>query len=196
VSEIELSAFDLETARLRLRPLQEGDEALFYGLYTDPDTMRFIGPPLSAEQAATRFSKIVAWQRKPSLKRRFLVILDKATLQAVGICGTSQYDADALRLEVGMVLKPEARARGVAREALAALMKRIFVVSPVSEIWARFSTENLTAKQLVVSLGFTLCADEVQGERGLSKQVCSVHRSSWCAIETTNCQGAGNVERN
>jgi [ribosomal protein S5]-alanine N-acetyltransferase len=196
VTEIELSAFDFETDRLRLRPLQEGDEALFHGLYTNLDTMRFICPPLSSEQAAARFPKIVARQRKPSLKGRFLLILDKATRQAVGICGTSQYDAGALRLEVGIVLTPEARAQGVAREALTALTKRIFVASPVNEIWARFSAENLTAMQLVVSVGFSPCADALR-ENGVAKTYhYSLHRSSSSAIETTNCQGAGNVERN
>jgi RimJ/RimL family protein N-acetyltransferase len=192
MSEIKLSALDLETKRFRLRLLEEGDAALFHGLYTDPDTMRFICPPLSAEQAATRFPKIVARQRRPSFEGRFLVILDKATLQAVGICGTSQYDADALRLEVGMVLKPEARAQGVAREALTALMKRIFVVSPVNEIWAQFSAENLAARQLVVSIGFTPCADEGQREGVLSKHVYSAHRSSWYVNQApteTNSEG-------
>jgi RimJ/RimL family protein N-acetyltransferase len=186
VSEIELSAFDFETERLRLRPLDVSDEGLYRELYTDQETMRFIGPPLSMEQAANKFQKIVARQREPSLKGRFLAMLDKATLLPVGICGTSQYDADALRVEVGIVLRPEARARGFAREALTALMKRIFAVSPIQEICVRFSAQCPAVERLNIRVGFVPCADEVQGEGLWSKRVWSVHRSSWYVNEATN----------
>jgi len=195
LSEIEPFAFDFETERLRLRPLNASDEALFHGLYTDQETMRFIAPPLSMEQASNNFQRIVARQSESSLKGRFLAMLDKATLQPVGICGTSRYDADALRVEVGIVLRPEARAKGFAREALTALMKRIFAVSPIQEICVRFSAQCPAVERLNIRVGFVPCVDEVQVEGLWSKRVWSAHRSSWYAIETTNCQGAGNVER-
>jgi RimJ/RimL family protein N-acetyltransferase len=180
MSEIELSAFDFETERLHLRLMSSGDEALFLGLYTDPETMRFIAPPLSVGQAAKSFQKIVARQHELSLKGRFLVILDKATLEPVGICGTSQYDAEALRVEVGIVLRPEASSLGFAREALTALMKQIFAVSLVDEIWVECSMLYPAVERMVSAVGFRLC-DSRAKERGfLSKCVWSVHRSSWC----------------
>jgi RimJ/RimL family protein N-acetyltransferase len=191
VSEIKLSTFDFETERLRLRSLDEGDEALFHGLYTDPETMRFIAPPLSMEQAAKSFRKVVARQRESSLNGRFLAILEKATRQPVGICGTSQYDVDALRVEVGIVLTPEARARGFAREALTALMKGIFSMSPVDEIRVRFSTQCPAVERLNITVGFRPCADELGEEGALLKRIWSVHRSSWFAVEITNGQGEG-----
>jgi RimJ/RimL family protein N-acetyltransferase len=186
VSEIQPSVFTFETERLRLRPLGAGDEALYRELYTDQETMRFIGPPLAMEQAADKFQKIVARQSKPSLKGRFLAMLDKDTLRPVGICGTSRYDADALRVEVGIILRSEARARGVAREALTALMKRIFAVSSVQEICVRFSAQCPAVLRLNIRVGFLPCADEVQDEGHLSKRVWSVHRSSWYVNEATD----------
>jgi RimJ/RimL family protein N-acetyltransferase len=186
VSEIELSAFDFETERLRLRPVDAKDEALYCELYTDQDTMRFIGPPLSIQQAINKFQKIVARQSVPSLKGRFLAMVDKGTLRPMGICGTSHYDADALRVEVGIVLRPEARGRGIAREALTALMRRIFAVAPIQEIYVRFSAQCQAVERLNIRMGFVPCADEVRGEGSLSKRVWSVHRSSWYVNEATN----------
>ncbi|TAM59036.1 MAG: N-acetyltransferase [Rhodanobacter sp.] len=178
--------FEFETARLFLRPLQAGDEALYHSLYTDPETMRFIAPPLSGEQASSRFQKIVARQREPSLGSRFLAMIEKATRQPIGICGTTHHDAQAQRLEVGMVLLREGRNRGVAKEALAALMKRIFASSSIDEIEVKFSVENRAAEQLFISLGFSPCADAV-GEPGLLSECrWSVHRSSWYVNQTVN----------
>jgi RimJ/RimL family protein N-acetyltransferase len=186
VSDIDLSVFDFETERLHLRLLAEGDEVLFHGLYTDPETMRFIGPPLSVEKAAKSFQKIVARQREAALKGRFLAILEKATLQPLGICGTSLHDGGALRLEVGIVLRPQAQSRGFAREALAALMKRIFAMSPIEEIYVRFSAQCPAVERLNIHLGFTPCATEVTEEGLFPKRVWSVHRSSWRTNQATN----------
>ncbi len=173
------SEFDFHTERLHLRPLDERDEALFHALYTDPETMCFIAPPLTVERAAESFRKIVLHQREPSLEKRFLAILDKATSRPIGICGTSHYDAVALRLEVGAVLKPETHSQHFAREALAALMKKIFDISPVEEIQVRFSSQNPAARGLSIHLGFMPCDKEMSQEGSLPRLVWSVHRSSW-----------------
>ena len=178
MSEIKLSTFDFETERFLLRPLVAGDSALFQGLYTDADTMRFIAPPLSVERAEKSFQKIVVRQRESSLNGRFLAILGKKTQQPLGICGTSQYDVDARRVEVGIVLRPEARAMGVAREALAALVKRIFVGWPVDEIWVQCSTEYPAVERMVLSVGFTPRTEIAEEQGGLPKRIWSVHRSS------------------
>ena len=162
MSEIELSAFDLEAEKLRLRPLQEGDEALLHGLYPDPGTMRFIGPPLSAEQSAPRFLNIVTRQRKLTLKGRLLVILDKATAASRGHLWYIAVRCRYASTGVGMGLKPGARAQRGWGNAFTALVKRIFVVSLVNEVWARVPAENLTAKQLVVNIEFASCADAVR----------------------------------
>lgn len=178
--------FEFETARLFLRPLDLGDKALFCGLYTDPETMRFIGPPLSTEQASNRFRKIVMRQREPSIENRFLAVIEKATQQSIGICGTSHHDRQAQRLEVGVVLRREGRNRGVAKEVLAALVRRIFAASSIDEIEVKFSTENQAAGQLVISLGFTPCADTAGKPGLLSECRWSVYRSSWYVNQRVN----------
>lgn len=186
-----MNAFDpsllaLETERLRLRPLNTDDEALYHDLYTDPETMRFIAPPFSTEKAASSFRKVVALQHEPTLASRFMVIEEKAEQKGLGICGTSTFDADTRRVEVGIVLKSEGRSRGIGSEALPALMNRIFAVSLVQEIYLRFSAQHSVMLRLNTRVGFMPCADGAQEEGVLSKRVWSVHRSSWLVNQTTN----------
>lgn len=174
-----LSAFAFETERLRLRPLEAGDEALFSGLYTDPETMRFIAQPLSAQQAAKSFRGIIDSPAGRPARSVFLAILEKVTLQPLGICGVPQFDAGAIRLEVGILLRAEARSQGFAKEALTALVKRIFAVLPVDEIAVQFSAECPAVERLNISVGFVSCADVAEEEGLLPKRHWSVHRSSW-----------------
>ena len=183
---LSLESFSWETGRLRLRTMSEGDEALFHALYTDPETMRFIGTPLSDEQATCRFHNILGDMHRRPFRCLFLAILDKASQLPLGICGVPQFDADAVWQEVGLVLTRQARSRGIAREGLAALVDRIFVASSVLEVCAQFSTANRTARQLVVAVGFNPC-DEVATSS--SKQRWSIHRSSWRGVQSNQQQG-------
>jgi RimJ/RimL family protein N-acetyltransferase len=186
VNEIGRPKFDFETERLRLRPLGPGDEELFHKLYTDAETMRFIAPPLSPERAEKSFHKIISRQGDPGLSGRFLAILEKETLWPVGICGTSQYDADALRVEVGIVLGPKGRVRGFGREALAALMRKIFAEWLVDEIWVQCSTEYPAVERMILSIGFTPSSEIAEEKFSLSKRVWSVRRSSWYVNQAAN----------
>ena len=77
MNEIELSAFDFETERRRLRTLETGDETLLHDFYTDPETMRFVAPPLSAEQAAGRFRNILTGMHEQPIKWLSLAMLEK-----------------------------------------------------------------------------------------------------------------------
>ncbi|OOG38138.1 GNAT family N-acetyltransferase [Rhodanobacter sp. C05] len=178
MADIIAAAFEFETERLQLRLLAARDEALFCGLYTDPETMRFIGQPLTAGQAARYFQRAMAGMHQQPCKWLYLAILEKESGQPLGVCGVPQFDKDATRLEVGLVLATEARSRGYAREGLAALVKRVFEVSSVVEIWAQFSTEHVAAERLVIDIGFSSCTYAPIEPGFLSKRIWSIPRSS------------------
>ena len=130
------SALEFDTPRLYMRQLQAEDETLFLDLYTDAETMRYIGEPLSSERAKRSFRKLSASTSESPPKRVFLTVLDKATQRPLGICAIVQFEAGMTRAEVGIMLKSDARSKGFAREGLNGLVKQIFPVFPVSEIWA------------------------------------------------------------
>ena len=63
------SAFAFETDRLRMRPLRADDEALFLDLYTDAETMRYIGEPLSLERAKRSLRKLSGVDQRVATRR-------------------------------------------------------------------------------------------------------------------------------
>lgn len=175
--------FSWETGRLLLRPLDVGDEALFRALYTDVETMRFIAAPLSDGEAARMFHRILAAMATQPPTCKYLVMLDRASRQAIGLCGLPRFDFSAARQEVGLVLTTSARSRGFAREGLTALVDRIFRALPADEVWARFSEENVAAHRLVVAAGFNACEGRSQEQEFPSWRHWSIHRSSRRGVE-------------
>ncbi|HXS04584.1 MAG TPA: GNAT family N-acetyltransferase [Rhodanobacter sp.] len=184
-----MKSFSCETDALRLRPLMEIDEALFVALYTDPDTMRFIGSPWTPEEARRQFRKAIRQQGRSAPGSRYLVIARKNVLAPLGICGTSHYDPAIQRIEVGMVLLPEGRRLGVAREALMALVGLVFEEQLVGEVFARFTSENVAARNLVSRVGFRPDSIAMEKEPGAAICVWSIHRSAWCINKITNIRG-------
>ncbi len=184
---ISLAAFDFLTARLHVRPLVDSDETLFHGLYTDPETMRFIAPPLSAEAASTAFRNILRRAQQPAVRELFLAMTDRLSLQSLGICGMSRFEPGTARVEVGILLRPAAQSRGLAAEALAALLRKVFAVLPVDEIRMRCDAQNRAIERLGVGLGFVVRA--TAGGHGFSsRRIWSVQRSSWNLAEKPHDQ--------
>jgi len=183
--EIDTSGFAFDTERLRMRPLEPGDEALFIDLYTDAETMRYIGEPLSQERAMRSFRKALAKPSAQSSDLRFFAMLEKLTHRSIGMCAIQSFDIDTRRAEIGMMLKSEARGRRHATEALAALVTATFSVLPIDTVWVQYSPEHLAAERLVASIGFKRCADRgFDIEHGV-RCVWSIDRSTWGLTNTT-----------
>jgi RimJ/RimL family protein N-acetyltransferase len=183
MSVITPETFSCETARLSLRPLAAGDEALFLGLYTDQETMRHIGRPLSPGQAARVFRAIMAEMQRNPPSCIYLAMFDRVSHQPLGICGLPRFDAAAIRLEVGLVLIEPARSRGLAREGLAALVDRVFTVAAADEVGAQFSRDNPAARRLVAAVGFKVSDELLAGWPPSPECRWSVLRSYWSGIK-------------
>jgi len=102
-----------QTARLRMRALSEGDQALFCRLYTDAESMRFIGRPLSMTRALAAFHWTLQSIREESTGPCFFAIVAKASKRAVGLCAIQPVVRTAQRAEIGIMLAPEVRGKRV-----------------------------------------------------------------------------------
>lgn len=167
-----------ETSRLRVRPLAWEDAALYCDLYTDAQTMRFIGPPLSRKRAARVLEKYL---QSPATAARPLLcaVIEKQSGQGLGICSIQQLDERNRRAEVGIMLKPAVHARGFAKEGLAALLGEAFAILPVDEIWARVAADHAVVERLVVSVGFARRTGSGTGGEPVATHLWSVSRDSW-----------------
>jgi RimJ/RimL family protein N-acetyltransferase len=176
-----MHVFPVETARLRMRPIAATDEPLFTQLYTDEETMRFIGAPLSAERATTSFrAALVGMERRP-IERLFLTVIEKASLRDVGICSLQNCDPQSRSVQAGVMFVPTVRARGYAKEAFVGLIRGVFAELPADRLWVQFAAEHVAVRRGVISVGFTCCR-EVGPEAGpRQRNVWSVCRDTWVA---------------
>ena len=161
----------LQTERLSMRPVVQADASLYCDLYGDPDTMRFVGPPLTRERALRNFRKVL-----DSSDCRLLVIIEKASGQSIGIGAFQDFDTRGRRVEAGMMLVGEARGRGFGREGLRALIDHAFVAFAVDEVWIQHAADNMDARRVPVSLGLSHNTEARSG-----KLVWSAYRHSWRA---------------
>lgn len=176
-----LALFGFDTERLRLRAMEASDEAFFCSLYADPQTMRFIGPPLSVERVVMAFRRIINGLQAEFPESLHLIMRRRDTGQPVGLCGVPRCHAGATRLEVGLVLAPGEHSRGYAREGLAALTDRIFAKTSVGEVWARCSAEHHAAQHLCMAVGFSPCMDAMEQGASESTQIWAVRRDAWAS---------------
>lgn len=166
-----------ETSRLRVRPLEMQDLALYCELYSDAHTMRFVGPTLSTQRAARIFRGYL--QSSPSAEDVLLcAVIEKSSGQSLGICSIQRLDERNRRAEVGIMLKPAVHARGFAKEGLAALMSQAFAILPVDEIGAWVAADHAVVERLVVSVGFARRTGSETGEP-YANHFWFVCRDSW-----------------
>ena len=173
------SALAFDTERLQVRPLTEGDEALYCSLYTDVETMRFIAPPLSAGRAARSFHAALRLTRRRPMQHVFLSLIHKTTRQPVGICSLQGVDLSLRRAEAGMVIASAFRALGFGVESLSALVTMAFTALPIDEVWAQTAFGHALAERLVVKVGFAPRGSVEPTRERSGQRLWSAFRESW-----------------
>lgn len=170
-----MHVFPVETARLQMQPLSVEDEALYAHLYTDEETMRFIGTPLSAERAVRSFRSSLAGMQREPIAKLYLSVIEKASATKVGICSLQNFDPRLRSVQAGVMFVAAARAHGYAKEAFVGLIQRVFAELPVDELWVQFTADHVAVQRGVISVGFT--RRDAAGPEQLSRW--SVRRDSW-----------------
>jgi RimJ/RimL family protein N-acetyltransferase len=144
--------FVITTSRLLIRPLAEQDLQLYLDLYTNAETMVFVGEALQAEKAKNSFQIALRLNAKTSFKRLFLTIVEQG--RCAGLCAINQWNSETAQVEVGIMLLRPWHGQGYATEALAALIQRVQQQFYAAVIKGDLDPENKAAVQLVIKTGF------------------------------------------
>jgi len=169
----QLKRFSLASERLELRALRAQDADLYCDLYTDSDTMRFIGPTLSARQAARSFTAALRVGAAPLDGPLFIAVIERASQHSLALCAIQQIRMR--QAETGVIVKPAARGRGIATESLRAVIEWGLVALPVEHIWVQCSVHNIIAERLFRAVGLAQLAVGAEP----SEMIWSVDRKSW-----------------
>jgi [ribosomal protein S5]-alanine N-acetyltransferase len=174
-----MRAPEFQTARLRMRALSECDQALFCRLYTDVESMRFIGRPLSRTRALAAFHLTLRSIRKEKSGPCFFAIVPKTSESAVGLCAIQPVARNARRAEIGIMLAGEGRGRHFGVEAVSGLAKSAFRALPIDRLWVQYHPANMAAKRLFARLSFL--PEPRARPRGIRRGQCIgvTQRSAW-----------------
>jgi RimJ/RimL family protein N-acetyltransferase len=148
-----LDSFD--TARLHLRRIDAGDEALYCQLYTDPALMRHIASPMTMEAAKRSF--VVACRQHAWMKQRWILVDRSGTAPTrIGLLGliVDVDTTDVASAEIGVMLREGWQGRGFAAEAIMAMAARAFDAGALECLWTRHAPDNPLATGLMEKLRF------------------------------------------
>lgn len=146
----------LETARLRLVPLDAAWTAALAALYADPDVARHLGgePADGAARQVERFAQ--EWEREGWGTS---AVLDRCTGALVGRAGLHRWHPGA-DVELGFVLARDRWGQGLAREAAQAWLGWADehlprATPPVGHLLVEVEPANAASLRLAQRLGFT-----------------------------------------
>lgn len=143
----------IETERLRIRWLYDGDAAFILELVNDPDWLRNIGDKGVRDlDDARRYiaEGPVAMYERHGFGLNAVVL--KATGEPIGICGILKRDTLDCP-DIGFAFLPAHRGRGYAHEAAAAVMGHARSVLGLGRIAAVVSPGNDDSVRLLEKLG-------------------------------------------
>lgn len=154
-----LDGFD--TPRLHLRPIGEGDEALYCQLYTDPGLMRHIAEPMT-QDAATRSFQAALKQQSPTRQR--WIIREHRQAGGVGLVGLFVDKLQPDVAEIGVMLLAAGQGRGYGTESMAGVVDRTFSLMPMRLLWIRQNVSNTPVDGMMAKLGFQCMASTRIGD--------------------------------
>ena len=138
------------TTRLRMRPLDGRDAALYCELYSTPALMGNIAPPMTPDAARRSFA---AACRQQSPRPQRWIATEKQSGDDVGLLGLI---GDGDGPEIGVMLLGRAHGRGLGTEAMAGLAAWAFTHTPLQRIAARQSVaDNPPVVRMMLRLGYS-----------------------------------------
>ena len=141
-------------AAIRLDPFEAGHLAAFSAMFEDPDVGRFTRLPTAPPPDYAE-----SWLRRYEDGRRdgsceAFAIVDSEHGEFLGIGVAPRIDREAKTLELGYVVTPAARGRGVATEALRLLTEWSFTKIGALRVELFISTDNDASKAVARRCGY------------------------------------------
>ncbi|MFC4408982.1 GNAT family N-acetyltransferase [Chungangia koreensis] len=144
----------LETERLRLRKVTEQDAPYLMEYLSDDEVMKHYGlePFESIEEAISEIQWYDSLLEEQTGIRWGISLKDDE--QIIGSVGFHRYVHQHHRVEIGFELSKAYWGKGIAGEALSAILTYGFETFPIQRIEALIEPENLASQKLVEKHGF------------------------------------------
>lgn len=176
---------EIETERLRLRPFEAGDLPAFAAYRSHPDVARYQSWDTAfsladaerflAEQNAVTFAQPGEWFQ--------LAAVDRASGELCGDCAVRVSADQPATAELGVTLAPQHQGRGLAGEALRAVIGVLFEQHGIRRVYAETDDRNAGVHRVLERLGMRcearlVEADWFKGE-WTTLRIYALLRSEW-----------------
>jgi ribosomal-protein-alanine N-acetyltransferase len=143
----------IETARLRLRCLCQGDSSDMYRYACREDVTRYLlwDPHSSPEYTGRYLSMIQAQYRAGEFYDWAIEYIADRVM--IGTCGFTSFDIENNRAEIGYVLNPDYWGKGIAPEAVSAVLDYGFRTLSINRIEARYMIGNDRSRRVMEKCG-------------------------------------------
>ncbi|MEP3226523.1 MAG: GNAT family N-acetyltransferase [Parasphingorhabdus sp.] len=169
-----MNAPELNTERLLLRALDNGDYPVYRDFYADPDASAAYGGPLEPGLAWRRLALDIGhWALRGY---GMWAVIDRKTNLMVGGCGLF-WPEEYPRSELTWWIVPAARRKGIALEASKAVINFGYDVLKWELVETHMNDDNSAARKLAEKLGGTIIARE-EFPDGLSRNIYALPHQS------------------
>lgn len=160
-----IEAETIETARLVLEPLQIEHAEPMATVLADPQLHAFIGgAPDTAPQLRSRYTRMLAGPGDPAESWCNWVIRLREYRQLTGtVQATVSPDADGLRAEIAWVVGTPWQRRGIATEAILALVDWL-ARQPIQSVIAHIHPDHAASAAVATAAGLNPTAEIHDGE--------------------------------
>ena len=157
---------EITTERLRLRPFRADDLETFVAYRSDPDVARYQSwdpaySPADAEQFLRSQRGLVLGRPGEWLQ---LAIVGRESGELHGDCAVRVVTDQPATAEIGITLAKASQGRGVATEALTALVTELFEQHGIHRVFAEADDRNRPVGRLFERLGFRCEARLVEAD--------------------------------
>ena len=167
----------IETERLVLREMTEGDYDALYRVLADSDIMQHY--PYTFDETRVRGWIHKNIERYQSLGFGLWAVCLKETGEMIGDCGlTMQMINGQIKPEIGYHIRGDMQRKGYAREAASAVRDWTFHSTPFQMVYSYMKHTNEVSMKTAISYGCKLVDEYPDEENGITK-VFAITREEW-----------------
>lgn len=151
----------LETDRLYLRPINEGDVDALFAIYGDAEVMQYTSDDPFPEPATVLLMLASVEQLLSEGRSLEWGITEKHTDELIGTCGLHSFEPELSLAEVGCMLARKAWGKGYMREALSTILVYAYRTLGLTRLRADIDHPNARSIRLFKCLGFVHAHDTI-----------------------------------
>ena len=167
----------IETDRLILRELSDGDFSELYDVLADSDIMRHYPYTFDGARVKNWISKNI--ERYKVFGFWLWAVALKETVEMIGDCGITMQNIDgSIRPDIGYHISRKFQGQGYAKEAARACRDWAFKNTPFNIIYSYMKKDNVASRATAAANGMKMIGEYYDSENEITA-VYSITRGEW-----------------